>query len=93
MIQSLEGIREALVIQTLNKDDAYAFVTTTDKKYQTKETEQKILKHLYDNTEGVAVLKGVIYIENFPRTLTGKPSRGLMFSILNKQPHQIPVMS
>ena len=77
----------------MNKDDAYAFVTTTDKKYQTKDMEQQLLKHLLDSTENVAFLKGIIFIDKFPRTMTGKPSRGLMFSILNKQPHQIPILS
>ncbi len=71
----------------MNKDDAYAFITTTDKRYQSREMEQRLLKHLADNTEQVAILKGIIFIDKFPRTNNGKASRGLMFSILNKQPH------
>lgn len=73
-----------MIASDLLRDGAYAFITTPEVN-RTEEFKQKLLKTLFDESNGVGNLKGVIFINKIPITSNGKVSMELMRCLLNKQ--------
>ncbi len=90
IMNSYEGVEDSMIMSNQNCSKGYAWVITRPEN-RNSEFIEKFSKYLFDNSNGIGLLNGVIFIEAFPKTATGKVSRALMQAILNRQPHQISV--
>jgi acyl-coenzyme A synthetase/AMP-(fatty) acid ligase len=89
IMNQFPGVTNSMVM-TNNSAIPYVWIMTAEEN-KTEDFKQRLINYMLEKTEDKLVIKGIIFIDKFPRTSNGKISRALMMSILNNQPCQIPV--
>eukprot|EP00347_Sterkiella_histriomuscorum_P004835 403358905 len=84
ILLKVEGVKEAMLASNLQRDQCYAFIATAEEN-RTEDFKQKLLKTLFDESNGVGKLGGIIFINKLPQTSNGKTSMELMKCLLNNQ--------
>ncbi|CDW79766.1 acyl-synthetase [Stylonychia lemnae] len=83
ILLQVEGVKEAMIASDSLRDFAYAFITT-DEGNRSEEYRAKLMKYLFEKSNGIGKLGGVIFINKLPQTSNGKVSMELMRCLLNK---------